>query len=65
LLDAAETALVDRGADVLAIEAMADNDGARRLYRRRGYDPHRVQFERPVEADESAGTTETDTSETG
>jgi len=61
LLDAAEAVLVDRGADVIAIEAMADNEGARRLYRRRGYEPHRIQFERPVDG---AGTTETDTSET-
>lgn len=65
LLDAAEALLRDRGADVIAIEAMADNADARRLYRRRGYDPHRVQFERSVESGDSAGTTETDTSETG
>ena len=54
LLDAAEAALAERGADVVAIEALADNEAARRLYRRRGYDLHRVQYER---------TTETDTSE--
>jgi ribosomal protein S18 acetylase RimI-like enzyme len=48
LLDAAERALADAGADVLAVEAMAGNDGARRLYERRGYEVHRVEMERPV-----------------
>lgn len=48
LLDAAESALADRGADVVAIEALWGNEGARRLYERRGYEPHRVQFERTV-----------------
>ena len=48
LLDAAERALADAGADVLAVEAMAGNDDARRLYERRGYGIHRVEMERPV-----------------
>lgn len=51
LLDYAEDALRESGADVLAVEALWDNEGARRLYERRGYDPHRVTLERPVESD--------------
>ena len=63
LLDAAEAALVERGADVIAIEAIADNEAARRLYERRGYRPHRVQYERTAGTESSAGeATETDTS---
>ncbi len=46
LLDHAEAALADRGADVLAVEALWANDAARRLYERRGYQPHRVTLER-------------------
>ena len=49
LLDAAETALADAGATVIALEAMAGNDRARGFYRRRGYAPHRVQFEKPLD----------------
>ncbi|MFB6091986.1 MAG: GNAT family N-acetyltransferase [Haloquadratum sp.] len=51
LMDAAESALCERGASVLSLEAMAGNDRAREFYRERGYSPHRVQFERPVEND--------------
>ena len=61
LLDAAESALVERGADVVAIEALWDNEAARRLYRRRGYEPHRVQFERTAETDANLETGESDT----
>jgi len=66
LLDAAEALLADRGAAVVAIEAMAENVAARRLYRRRGYAPHRVQFEKLVgeRSAERTTATETDTSET-
>ena len=53
LLDAAEAALVERGADVVAIEALAANEAARRLYERRGYRLHRVQYERTTESDTS------------
>lgn len=55
LLDAAETALVEDGASVLAISALADNDGARRLYESRGYSPHRVTFERSVSEEGTDG----------
>jgi ribosomal protein S18 acetylase RimI-like enzyme len=51
LLDFAEDALREGGADVLAVEALWANEAARRLYERRGYDPHRVTLERPVESD--------------
>ena len=48
LLAAAESALADAGASVVALEAMAANDGARRFYRRHGYAPHRVELEKRV-----------------
>jgi ribosomal protein S18 acetylase RimI-like enzyme len=51
LLDAAEESLAAAGVDVIGVSAMADNDGAVRLYERRGYRPHRIEFEREVEND--------------
>ena len=51
LLDAAEEELASRGVDVVAVEAMADNEDAIRLYEGRGYRPHRIEFERQVEND--------------
>lgn len=51
LLAGAERRLVDRGADAVALEAMADNTAARRFYRRRGYDRHRVTFEKSLQSD--------------
>jgi ribosomal protein S18 acetylase RimI-like enzyme len=51
LLDAAERELRARGVDVVAVEAMAGNTDAIRLYERRGYRPHRIEFEREVEND--------------
>ncbi|MFB6269948.1 MAG: N-acetyltransferase family protein [Halobacterium sp.] len=53
LLDYAERALADRGADVFAVEALWDNEAARRLYDRRGYDRHRVTMEKPVDGEQS------------
>jgi ribosomal protein S18 acetylase RimI-like enzyme len=53
LLSAAESALAAAGADVVALEAMADNEAARRFYERHGYRPHRVELEKPVGAPES------------
>lgn len=53
LLGRAEAALADAGAEVVTLEAMADNDGARRFYERHGYGPHRVEFEKPLGADGS------------
>ncbi|WP_276302083.1 GNAT family N-acetyltransferase [Halorussus lipolyticus] len=51
LLDAAEERLAEQGADAVALEVMADNDDARRFYRRHGYAPHRVELEKSVESD--------------
>ncbi|ELZ41388.1 GNAT family N-acetyltransferase [Halorubrum tebenquichense] len=44
LLDEAERTLRERGADRVALEALADNDRARSFYAARGYDPHRVEL---------------------
>ena len=46
LIEAAEAALAERGAEVAVLEVMADNDEARRLYRRLGYRPHRIEYEK-------------------
>ncbi|PSP85205.1 GNAT family N-acetyltransferase [Halobacteriales archaeon QS_1_68_17] len=51
LLAAGEELLADRGAEVVKLEVVADNRAARRFYRRRGYEPHRVVLERPLESD--------------
>ena len=54
LLAAAEDVLSERGADVAALSVLAENEGAQRLYERRGYSPHRVTMERPLESDTSS-----------
>ena len=51
LLTAAERALAERGAETVGLEAMADNEDARRFYRRHGYRPHRVELEKRAESD--------------
>jgi ribosomal protein S18 acetylase RimI-like enzyme len=51
LLGAAESALRNRGAEVVTVEALARNADAIRFYERRGYRPHRIEFEREVEND--------------
>lgn len=51
LLTAAESALASAGVDVVSLNAMAENEAARRFYRRHGYDVHRVELERRVEND--------------
>jgi ribosomal protein S18 acetylase RimI-like enzyme len=48
LLAAAETHLSEQGVDRVALEAMADNEAARRFYRRHGYTAHRVELEKRV-----------------
>lgn len=53
LVERAEAALAERGADVITVDAMAGNDGARRLYERLHFEPHRVEFEKPVTTAES------------
>lgn len=54
LLDAAETALRDRGVGVIGLEALAANADAVRFYEDRGYRPHRIGFEREVETDKGS-----------
>lgn len=51
LMTRAESALADRGAAVAALSVMAANQVGRDFYEDRGYDPHRVVFERPLDAD--------------
>jgi ribosomal protein S18 acetylase RimI-like enzyme len=62
LLGAAEDRLRERGCEAFFLEAMAANERARRFYREAGYEPHRVQFERPAsEGDGSAIESDTHT----
>jgi len=48
LLAAAERRLAARGADVVSLDVMVDNEAARRFYRRAGYAPHRMELEKPA-----------------
>ena len=66
LLAAAENRLRERGCDAFFLEILAANGSARRFYREAGYEPHRIQFERPADGDGSCGgdtgtATESDT----
>jgi ribosomal protein S18 acetylase RimI-like enzyme len=49
LLEAAEASLARQGADVMVLEVMADNEAARRFYRRQGYDRFRVTMSRSLD----------------
>lgn len=49
LLSATERRLAERGATVVTLEALAANDRARSFYRAHDYEPHRVEFEKPLE----------------
>ena len=65
MLDAAERALDERGADRVALEALADNDRARAFYADRGYDLHRVELTKSLgdgdaEDEEGGATGESD-----
>ncbi|WP_134671929.1 GNAT family N-acetyltransferase [Halorussus marinus] len=51
LLGAAESALAEAGVDTVVLDVLADNDAARRFYRRHGYRPHRVELEKRPESD--------------
>ncbi|RDZ34594.1 MULTISPECIES: GNAT family N-acetyltransferase [Haloferax] len=51
LLAAAENALADAGVDAVALDVLADNEAARRFYRRHGYRPHRVELEKSMRSD--------------
>jgi ribosomal protein S18 acetylase RimI-like enzyme len=51
LLAAAESSLREADFDVVSLSALADNEAARRFYARHGYEPHRVDLEKPLEND--------------
>lgn len=51
LLEAAEAALAERGADTVGLQAMASNESARAFYEQNGYAPHRVEYEKTIESD--------------
>ena len=51
LLATAEDHFIDRDVEFVSLEAMADNEAARRFYRRHGYRCHRVRMEKPLESD--------------
>lgn len=51
LLRAGEDALTEKGASVVALEVMAENELARRFYADHGYVPHRIELEKPTEND--------------
>lgn len=51
LIERAERTLAARGADVVVLESLVDNDAARRLYERLGYEEHRLQLEKPLGSD--------------
>ncbi len=53
LFEAAHRDLAAEGHDDVALQVMADNEAARRLYRRLGYEPHRIELARPLDPPES------------
>ena len=53
LLAAAERALAADGADRISLEVLVGNEEARRFYEENGYAPHRIEFEKRVETDNS------------
>lgn len=52
LLEATEAALEARGVDVVLLEVMAGNEAARRFYRERGYEYHRLTMGRSIATDD-------------
>lgn len=54
LLDAAERALAESGAETIALEALVDNERAREFYQTHGYDPHRIELTKPVKSGSSS-----------
>ncbi|ARS88718.1 GNAT family N-acetyltransferase [Natrarchaeobaculum aegyptiacum] len=52
LLEEVEASLAERGVDVVRLEVMAANESARRFYRKRGYDPHRLTMGRSIATDD-------------
>ena len=55
LLDAAERALRETGAETVALEALAANERAREFYAAHGYEPHRVELRKSLATDDGAG----------
>jgi len=51
LLAAAEDGLASMGVETVSLEAMAENDAARSFYSDRGYSPHRIELEKPINDD--------------
>lgn len=51
LLQTAERHLASSGASVVSLDVMAANEEARSFYAAAGYEPHRIEMERPVETD--------------
>ena len=49
LLEAAEEALREQGAEIVILEVMADNEAARRFYEQREYETYRVAMKRSLE----------------
>jgi len=58
LLDAAERALREAGAEAVALEALANNERARAFYAAHGYERHRVELTKPLSADGSESETD-------
>jgi len=65
LLTEAERRLAENGVDLVSLQAMAENDAARRFYERLGYQPHRVELEKPIDDDRAEPTPEDESVETG
>jgi ribosomal protein S18 acetylase RimI-like enzyme len=53
LFEVVERDLEAAGYDEVALEVLADNEGARRFYRRLGYEPHRLEVAKSLPDDES------------
>ncbi len=53
LLGTAERRLATADVDVVSLEAMAQNNAARRFYEDHGYRSQRVELEKPIDADEA------------
>lgn len=49
LLSHAESRLETRGVDAVFLNVMAENEAARRFYRRHGYGTHRLEFEKAID----------------
>jgi len=48
LLEAAETRLYEDGVDAVALEVLAASRRAREFYTGHGYEPHRIELEKPA-----------------